>query len=138
MPFQNVSNTELREWDKYRKKTKQRNSAIFKYSHGLLPILVKIGRRTEKNFINSMILNEITFRFIPPAATHKGGVWARLIGIVKRIIGKVLHNRHLREERLQTVFFETEDRQLTASDKSIYRSLTPNHFLIGSSNADDG
>lgn len=37
-----------------------------------------------------------------------GGSWDRLIGTVKRIIGKSLHDQSLREETLRTFFTEAE------------------------------
>lgn len=94
---------------------------------------------------NSLCSRGIDFKFIPPGAPHMGGTWERLIGSVKRIIGKNLHDQSLKEETLQTFFAEAEylvnSRPLTrvSSDPMDIEALTPNHFLLGSSSGrEDG
>lgn len=92
--------------------------------------------------IDSMSSKGIDFKFNPPTAAHMGGAWERLIGTVKRTIGKVLHDQSLRDETLQTFFVEAEkivnSRPLTkvSIDPNDHEALTPNHFLLGSSNGD--
>ncbi|XP_044753822.1 uncharacterized protein LOC123313148 [Coccinella septempunctata] len=63
----------------------------------------------------------------------------RLVGSVKRVIGKILYQQNLREETLLTFLAEAEyivnSRPLTrvSSDPDDLESITPNHFLFGSS-----
>jgi hypothetical protein len=79
------------------------------------------------------------WNFIPPSAPHMGGSWERLVRSVKTALTATLHERAPREEVLQTLFAEAEftvnSRPLThvSVDPDDPESLTPNHFLIGSS-----
>ena len=77
------------------------------------------------------------WRFNPPAASHMGGVWERLVGSVKRALAIVLGNEVTTDEVLSTVFCEVEgminSRPLThvTEDARDLTALTPNHFLLG-------
>ncbi|XP_053692417.1 uncharacterized protein LOC128740870 [Sabethes cyaneus] len=80
------------------------------------------------------------WNFNPPGAPHMGGVWERLVRSVKQAIGTIIDSpRKPNDETLATVLSDTESminsRPLTyvpleTADKE---SLTPNHFLLGSS-----
>lgn len=77
--------------------------------------------------------------FISPASPHMGGAWERLIRSVKTALKVVLKERAPREEVLMTLLTEIENivnsRPLSyvTVDHEYPESLTPNHFLIGSS-----
>ncbi|XP_065077340.1 uncharacterized protein LOC135700690 [Ochlerotatus camptorhynchus] len=78
--------------------------------------------------------------FIPPSAPHMGGAWERLVRSVKAAIGDAYREGKLNDEELQTVIVEAEGivntRPVTylPLDSAESESLTPNHFLLGSSN----
>ena len=92
----------------------------------------RIGRRLGER--------KIEWRFNPPGASHRGGVWERLIRSVRKILNSQLQQRILNEDTLHTYFCEVErilnDRPLTkiSDDPQDLRCLTPNHILLVSRN----
>ncbi|XP_062698846.1 uncharacterized protein LOC134284222 [Aedes albopictus] len=78
--------------------------------------------------------------FNPPASPHMGGAWERLIRTVKQNLFRLLPGRTISYEVLENLLIEVENvinsRPLTniplEDDDSPV--LTPNHFLLGSSN----
>ena len=78
----------------------------------------------------------IEWRFNPPAASHQGGVWERLIRSVRRILYSLVGERLLTDETLRTFLVEVEkilnDRPITpvSSDPHDLDALTPNHILL--------
>ena len=80
---------------------------------------------------------QIEWKFIPPSASHMGGVWERLVASTKRALRVVLGSQCVSDDLLQTVLAEVEfvinSRPLTyvSSDISDAEPLTPNHFLVG-------
>lgn len=78
--------------------------------------------------------------FNPPASPHMGGCWERMIRTVKQNMKQVLTDRMPSDEVLRNVLVEIENvinsRPLThvPIDSETSSVLTPNHFLIGSSN----
>ncbi|XP_065095799.1 uncharacterized protein LOC135717600 [Ochlerotatus camptorhynchus] len=80
-----------------------------------------------------------TWRFNPPASPHMGGCWERLIQSVKKVLYQVKPQRVSTEEVLRSYLIEVENiinsRPLTHVPVDDYSSpaLTPNHFLLGSS-----
>ena len=81
----------------------------------------------------------ITWHFNPPAAPHMGGCWERLVRSVKTALKSTLKQQAPREEVLLTLLNEAESlinsRPLTyvPLDFEDQESLTPNHFLLGTS-----
>lgn len=78
--------------------------------------------------------------FNPPGAPHMGGAWERMVRSVKAAIGTIAEtNRKPDDETLETVIIEAEgvinSRPLTyiPVESAEQESLTPNHFLLGSS-----
>ncbi|XP_055604724.1 uncharacterized protein LOC129752959 [Uranotaenia lowii] len=93
----------------------------------------------------NIILQEIsspntTWSFIPPASPHMGGSWERMIQTVKRNLNQIKPKHQLNDEVLRNLLIEVENivnsRPLThvSSEDPEQPVLTPNHFLVGSSN----
>ena len=78
----------------------------------------------------------IEWKFNPPAASHQGGVWERLIRSIRRILHSMVGERLVDEETLRTFLIEVEkilnDRPITpvSDDPKDLEALTPNHILL--------
>ncbi|XP_062537647.1 uncharacterized protein LOC134205965 [Armigeres subalbatus] len=119
------------------------------------PIEVIVGRRVEKRcqpnatgalpkvdrnqLMREFITSSTSWQFNPPASPHMGGSWERLVQSVKRNLAEVLHARRPTDEELRNALTEVEGilntRPLThvPIDDEAAPALTPNHFLLGSS-----
>ncbi|XP_062557552.1 uncharacterized protein LOC134222417 [Armigeres subalbatus] len=81
-----------------------------------------------------------TWRFNPPASPHMGGAWERLIQTIKRILATIKLSHSPTDEVLRNLMIKIENvvnsRPLThvPVDDESSPALTPNHFLVGSSN----
>ncbi|XP_055633360.1 uncharacterized protein LOC129773740 [Toxorhynchites rutilus septentrionalis] len=93
----------------------------------------------EKQFMEEFISSETDWIFNPPAAPHMGGCWERLIRTVKANLMAIQSSRKPTDEVLRNVLIEIESivnsRPLThvPIDSDSAPALTPNHFLLGSS-----
>ena len=73
--------------------------------------------------------------FNPPSVSHMGGVWKRMIRIVRNILLAITHKRTLYDDDLVTLFTEVEaivnSRPLTniPLEPGEDTLLTPNHLL---------
>nr|CTR11689.1 polyprotein [Calliphora vicina] len=82
----------------------------------------------------------ISWRFNPPAAPHMGGAWERLIRSIKNILYKICPTQKFTDESLRSSLMEVEmivnSRPLTyvSIDCADQEAITPNHFILGSSN----
>ena len=91
---------------------------------------------TTDTIANYAVKENVTWHFRPPAASHWGGVWERMIGMVRGIMPAILSHTRLTDEILTTVFCEIEaiidDRPLTKLNDSPddLTPLTPNHLLL--------
>ncbi|XP_055633341.1 uncharacterized protein LOC129773720 [Toxorhynchites rutilus septentrionalis] len=80
-----------------------------------------------------------SWRFNPPATPHMGGSWERLVQSVKRNLTEILRSRRPTDEELRSALTLIEgvlnSRPLTEVpvDNESEPALTPNHFLLGSS-----
>ncbi|XP_053968657.1 uncharacterized protein LOC128870083 [Anastrepha ludens] len=80
------------------------------------------------------------WHFIPPASPHMGGAWERLVRSVKDVLQQILTSNCPNDEILRAALMEVEmtvnSRPLTyiPIDHEEEEALTPNHFLLGSSN----
>lgn len=78
----------------------------------------------------------IAWHFNPPAGSHHGGSWERLIRSVRKILSVTLREQALDEEGLHTLLCEAEavlnSRPITraSSDLNDLEALTPNHLLL--------
>lgn len=81
-----------------------------------------------------------TWKFNPPASPHMGGAWERMIQTIKKILMEIKPKRSFTDEVLRNVMIKIENivnsRPLThvPVDDASSPALTPNHFLVGSSN----
>lgn len=84
----------------------------------------------------SMLQKNVDWKFNPPAGSHHGGVWERLIRSVRRIMNSVLREQTLDDEGINTLMCEIEstmnERPITKnSDRpNDLEALTPNHLLL--------
>lgn len=82
----------------------------------------------------------LTWRFIPPRCPAMGGAWERLVGATKRALEGMPWEKTPTEETIRRLFVNAErlvnSRPLTEIPVDIEEEdcLTPNHFLLGSSN----
>ena len=89
-----------------------------------------------KKISKSLAQQHIEWHFNPPAASHMGGVWERLIRSTKNILRKILHQQIVNDEVLITVMTEAErvmnDRPLikASSDSKDDHVITPNSLLM--------
>ncbi|XP_073957142.1 uncharacterized protein [Choristoneura fumiferana] len=93
----------------------------------------------EDTLRNEGLNHGVQWTFIPPQSPHWGGAWERLIRSVKVSLKVVLKERAPKDEVLSTLMAEVENiingRPLThvSVDPESEETLTPNHFLLGSS-----
>lgn len=109
--------------------------------HGADNELKEEFKKLEQNRIQEeFTTTEMSWSFIPPKASHMGGTWERMIGIVKKCMDEVISIRHPTDEVLTNLMKLTmnivNSRPLTyvSLDSSADEVITPNHLLHGSSN----
>ena len=85
---------------------------------------------------------DIQFQMNPPGASHMGGAWERLIGVVRSVLNAILdkNSKRLDDNSLSTFFYEVAAvvncRPLSleyVTDPNYPEPLTPNHLLTGRS-----
>lgn len=83
-----------------------------------------------------MLQKNVDWQFNPPAGSHHGGVWERIIRIIRKAMNNVLKEQTLDDEGLNTLMCEIEymnnDRPITKNTyhHSDLEPLTPNHLLL--------
>lgn len=94
----------------------------------------------QDKIIAEIVSSETEWTFLPPASPHMGGAWERLIQTVKKNLRAIQPGRNPSEEILRNMLAEVENvvnsHPLTyvPVEDSEAPVLTPNHFLLGSSN----
>ena len=98
--------------------------------------LEKSVKTLDNDAIQKTLLKKgIDWIFNPPSGAHHGGVWERLIRLVKKILYSVLKEQILDDDALHTILCEVEaimnDRPITTvtNDPNDLEPLTPNHLL---------
>ena len=95
-----------------------------------------LGAWNQKKISDFLHQYDIEWVFNPPAASHMGRVWERLIRCVRHTLRAVLKEQIVTDEALMTVLAEVEkilnDRPLTplSEDSSDLCPLTPNQILL--------
>jgi len=85
---------------------------------------------------NAMLQKNIDWQFNPPAGSHFGGVWERLIRSVRKAMNSVIREKNLDDDGFHTLMCEIEmilnDRPITmnSDDPNNLEALTPNHLLL--------
>ena len=104
-------------------------------------VVAELKQLNQEAINNDLAIRKIEWRFSPPAASHQGGIWERLIRSVRKILFSLLQNRLVNEDTLHTALCEIErilnDRPVTKLSQDIndYSTLTPNHLLLNRRNA---
>ena len=89
----------------------------------------------QPNYAQHVVENQIKWHFNPPAAPHMGGLWEAAVKSVKTLLHRIIMDRVLTYEELNTVLHHVEatlnSRPLSAmsSDPSDFKTLTAGHFL---------
>lgn len=109
--------------------------------HGTDNLLREEFKKLDQNRIQEeFTTTEMSWSFIPPKASHMGGTWERMIGIVKKCMDDVISIRHPTDEVLTNLMKLTmnivNSRPLTyvSLDSPTDEVITPNHLLHGTSN----
>ena len=98
-------------------------------------------KKSIKEWNTSQIVNKmqhkgVQWHFNPPAGSHHGGSWERLIRSVRKILNVTVKEQLLDEEGLHTLLCEAEavinSRPITkpSSDLNDLEALTPNHLFL--------
>ncbi|XP_055590061.1 uncharacterized protein LOC129742214 [Uranotaenia lowii] len=94
----------------------------------------------QHDLAQEFITTETSWKFNVPGSPHMGGSWERLVQSVKRVLAEMKVARRPTDEELRNALTEIEgilnSRPLThvAVDHESEPALTPNHFLLGTSN----
>lgn len=108
--------------------------------HGADEELRAAERQWRDHLKDFVLFQRTNWKYIAPGAPNQGGAWERLIRSVKTALIATLHERYPHDEVLATLFAEAEatinGRPLThvPVEPNDMEALTPNHFLLGSSN----
>lgn len=95
-----------------------------------------ISRWDQKKIAGSIAERGVQWHFNPPEASHRGGVWERIIRSVRRVLLATMKEQNSTEEVLNTVFVQAEgilnSRPLVpiSSDHRDQKALTPNDLLL--------
>ena len=91
---------------------------------------------TDKRINDEMLARGVQWRFNTPMASHRGGVWERLIRTAKRILTSMSKDQVMTDEGLATFIVEVErimnSRPIVPveSDVTDLPALTPNDILL--------
>ncbi|XP_076289814.1 uncharacterized protein LOC143213645 [Lasioglossum baleicum] len=92
----------------------------------------------DTNFLNKLATDQISWKFIPPAAPHFGGLWEAGVRSTKHHMKRVIGSHTLTFEEFTTILCQIEaclnSRPLAPASDHVddYSAITPGHFLIGS------
>ena len=95
-----------------------------------------IGGWNKSKIGEFLLQKEVRWVFNPPAASHMGGIWERMIRSVRKVFNALLKNQSPNDEGLSTLMCEVEailnSRPLTkvSDDPNDLQALSPNHLLL--------
>ncbi|XP_065094629.1 uncharacterized protein LOC135715158 [Ochlerotatus camptorhynchus] len=103
--------------------------------------LTEAFRSLDQNkLMQEFVTPDTKWTFLPPSSPHMGGSWERLVQSVKKVLNNMQLPRSPTDEVLRNSLLEVENiinsRPLTyvPIEDGENEALTPNHFLLGSSN----
>ena len=107
---------------------------------GCKEIKEQLDRWNQVHISRELSQKEVQWHFNPPAASHMGGVWERLIRSVRSVLQKVLKEQVVSDEQLLTIMVEAEkvlnDRPLwSPSEDPEAQPLSPSSLLLMRSNS---
>ncbi|GAA52624.1 hypothetical protein CLF_108470 [Clonorchis sinensis] len=95
-----------------------------------------IKRWNQSKISDRLLTMDIQWHFNPPAASHRGGVWERIIRSVRPILLCLCREQCLTDEQLNTLLIQAErilnNRPIVplSSDSNDLEPLTPNSLLL--------
>ncbi|KAF4514244.1 UNVERIFIED_CONTAM: hypothetical protein B566_EDAN019533 [Ephemera danica] len=95
----------------------------------------------HRKIANNLLVRNIEWNFNPPSASHRGGIWERVIRSVKRVLASLVTEQSMSDEGLLTCMVEVErilnDRPLVPvyDDPQEIMALCPNDLLLLRPNA---
>ena len=98
-----------------------------------------LSQINQDKLMEHFVTTDTKWSFNPPASPHFGGAWERLVQSVKKALKQTQLTRTPTDELLRNMLAEVEmivnSRPLTELplDDELSQALTPNHFLLGSS-----
>ena len=114
------------------------NGSNFKGAESIIKTLLRAWN--QEKITNALLLRECDWIFNPPKASHRGGVWERIIRSIKRALMVILEEQPMTDEVLHTTLLEIErilnDRPLVkqTDDPDDQYSLTPSKLILLRSN----
>lgn len=90
----------------------------------------------QDKIIKTTVGKDCDWIFNPPCASHRGGLWERLIRSIRTLLGGILNNQIVNDEVLLTSLIEVErilnERPLTALSESPdpYATISPRELLM--------
>ncbi|XP_075163025.1 uncharacterized protein LOC142235646 [Haematobia irritans] len=103
--------------------------------------LREAAKEVDKNeLVRKFTTTTTKWNFNPPSSPHMGGAWERLVRSIKTVYYNITPTRIPNEELLRGMMAEVEN--IINSRPLVYvpidnengEAITPNHFLVGSSN----
>ena len=101
-----------------------------------IEIMQALKNWNQHRIITVLRNRSIEWQFNPPAASHAGGVWERMIRSIRKILRSILGDQLVNDETLLTVIAEVEkilnDRPLTrvTNDPNNLDPLAPSQLLL--------
>lgn len=101
-----------------------------------LELKASIADWNSSEFPDLFHKHSIKWTFNPPAASHHGGTWERLIRSIRKVLNSTVREQLMDEENLHTVLCEAESiinsRPITkaSNDPNDSEALTSNHLLL--------
>ncbi|XP_075150522.1 uncharacterized protein LOC142224628 [Haematobia irritans] len=99
-----------------------------------------IDDMNQDEFVRTFTTTTTKWNFNPPSSPHMGGAWERLVRSVKTVLYNAMPSRNVTDEILSSMLIEVENiinsRPLAyvPIGDEVEEAITPNHFLLGSSN----
>ena len=104
--------------------------------NGLTDVVRALKTWDQERIGRELLGKDIQWYFNPPATTHQGGVWERLIRSVRKILHAMIGEHLANQETLVTFLVKVEkilnSRPITrvSIDRSDLEPLNPNHILL--------